>query len=236
MAKCSSYIVLDFETGGLDATIAAITECAAIGFAGDSFIETGRVNRLVTPYDKDYNPKALEVTGITLSLLEDEGVDIKQVATEFVELMKNTYLYPKVKNAKSILIAHNALFDISFLRQLLGFVGSPDELMSKYLDGAVDPHTKHFLPRYIDSMNLGKQAFGQDAEKLKDWKLGTIIENAGVELIDAHRAMNDVEATKDVFVELTNRMRNNSSQGSSVSTGKSRYRDHFKFGPIKINE
>ena len=228
MAKINSYIIFDFETGGLDSNIAAITECAAIAITGDNFKELGRVNRLVTPYDKEYDPKALAHTGITIPLLEEDGVVLKQVAEEFKTLIETAQVN-KEKNIKTILVGHNVLFDIGFLNHLFQdglkmTVDQCNKFLEKHCDGAIDCYG-HFQPRYIDTMTCSKQMWAM--EEMKDWQLGTCISKAGIEFADAHRAMNDVEATKEMFIDFCLAMR--SGKGGEAVTKKSRFRDYFRF-------
>lgn len=233
MANVSSFIVLDVETGGLNPVQNALTEIAAISFAGDTYTEIGRVDILISPYDKEYNPAALNVTGITLPLLEKEGVPVKEAARQLLHLFEKSCL-TKAKNAKSIIVGHNVLFDIGFIRQLLNYIGDAEALMSKYLDGSTCTFSKLFQPRYIDTMNLGKQAFGHEAmDKIKDWKLSTLFNHMGLEAIDSHRAMNDVEVTKKMFIDLSERMRMQSVSVENNNSSQSRLRDFFRFGPVK---
>lgn len=219
--KVSSYIVFDFETGGLDCNTNAITELAGIAIEGDGLKEIGRMNRLVSPYYKVYDKKALELTGISMDLLKNEGVELKVVAEEFLQLMEKSVLHNK-QNCKTILVGHNVLFDISFLHELLSTIGDSSKLMEKYLDGQKDKWG-HYQPRYIDTMNLSKQKWG--CVEMKDWKLETCLNKGGVELIDGHRSINDVMGTKELFVEMCLRLR---SSGGGEEVSKIRTRDYFR--------
>jgi DNA polymerase III alpha subunit (gram-positive type) len=64
-----------------------------------------------------------------------------------------------------------------------------------------------------------------------DYKLGTCCQKAGVELVNAHRAMADVEATADLFRYLVNCLRSNTQSVSEVVDQKveeNRFRSTFE--------
>jgi DNA polymerase III alpha subunit (gram-positive type) len=61
-------------------------------------------------------------------------------------------------------------------------------------------------------------------------KLGTACETAGVPLIDAHRAMNDVEANTELVRFFLRLLRGDGRSGEAVmATVKERARATFKF-------
>jgi DNA polymerase-3 subunit alpha (Gram-positive type) len=225
-AKMCSFLIFDFETGGLDSNINAITELAAIAISGDTLQEIGRVHELVSPYEKQYDDKALQVTGISIDLLEAEGIPLVEVAKKTEELLKKAYVHTRVKSAKTILVGHNVLFDIGFLHQLLSSLGNSSKIMEKYLDGSYDAWG-HYQPRYIDTMTIAKEIWGGE-DQMKDWKLGTVLEKGNVDLIDAHRAMNDVLGTKEFLIDSINRRRNIAGDGVGTKSS-TRFRDHFRF-------
>ena len=77
----------------------------------------------------------------------------------------------------SVLVAHNADFDTGFLRyncQQLGY---------------------KFENTYLDTLALAKNLF----PNYKKYKLGVIAENLGIEVLVAHRALDDVDTTVKVF-------------------------------------
>ena len=86
---------------------------------------------------------------------------------------------PKVMEffGDSVLVAHNADFDTGFLRyncQQLGY---------------------KFENTYLDTLALAKNLF----PNYKKYKLGVIAENLGIEVLVAHRALDDVDTTVKVF-------------------------------------
>ena len=88
-------------------------------------------------------------------------------------------ILPKVMEffGDSVLVAHNADFDTGFLRyncQQLGY---------------------KFENTYLDTLALAKNLF----PNYKKYKLGVIAENLGIEVLVAHRALDDVDTTVKVF-------------------------------------
>ena len=77
----------------------------------------------------------------------------------------------------SVLVAHNADFDIGFLKYNAKFLGLSLE------------------NTYIDTLRLAKALFPD----YKKYKLGIIAENLGIEVLVAHRALDDVDTTVKVF-------------------------------------
>lgn len=88
-------------------------------------------------------------------------------------------VFPKILEfvGDSIIVAHNASFDVGFLKhnaKLLGY---------------------EFNNTYIDTLPLAKDLFPD----LKKYKLGKIADSLGIEVDVAHRALADVDTTVKVF-------------------------------------
>ena len=96
-----TFVVLDFETTGLDLQVDEIVEIGAVK------IKEGRIvdeyHTLIKP-SKALSGKSSEITGITQEMLEGER-SIEEILPEFLEFLED-----------SILVAHNANFDYRFLR------------------------------------------------------------------------------------------------------------------------
>lgn len=94
------YIVLDTETTGLDPLSDEMIEFAGIKFHQDQ--EIGRLQILIKPKRK-LDPFITHLTGISSADLADAPV-----ASEALPIVQNFL-------GSSLLVAHNAIFDISFL-------------------------------------------------------------------------------------------------------------------------
>ena len=103
-------IVLDTETTGLDARNGdRIIEIACIELM--NHLPTGRVWQSYINPEREVSVAALDVHGITDSFLKDKPV-FAEIVSEFVEFIGD-----------SVLVAHNAEFDIGFLNAELGRLG-----------------------------------------------------------------------------------------------------------------
>jgi len=199
------YICLDLETGGFTEKENPITEIAFIVYDGKTFEEKFRFETLVKPYDDlILTEGALKATGITREMLKD-GID----ANELVEILKDvfkTFTYGSKRFAyKPILVGHNiAKFDYKFLKYL--FERNGDDI-DKYIEDYKEDTL--FLAR---SKWLGKT---------KKFNLGAACKLAGIELIDAHRAMNDVEANKKLHEFLVKTLRSEKNINTQTQQEKS---------------
>jgi DNA polymerase III epsilon subunit-like protein len=218
----NSIICLDFETGGLDAQKQAITQIAFISFEASTFKEINRYESYVSPYGNyQYEDKALEMTGVTYEKIES-GKDIRTVVKEISELFSEANTSGHTK--KPILLGHNIPFDISFLQQIFAFTKTD---LSKYFDGKKDFYG-NFSPNYLDTLYMSKAMWAND-ESMQKFKLENCCSKAGVDLVDAHSALNDVVATKELFMYLINNMRSEASISTSEDIKKTKFRTTFQF-------
>ncbi len=95
-----SLVVFDMETTGIDATLDRITEIAAIRVENQQVIE--KFHSYVKP-DIALSPATIEITGITKKKLENKP-SIDDVLPCFLKFVEG-----------SVLVTHNAKFDVSFL-------------------------------------------------------------------------------------------------------------------------
>ena len=106
--------------------------------------------------------------------------DVTHITDDMVkDAPKIEEILPKVMEffGDSVLVAHNADFDTGFIRyncQQLGY---------------------KFENTYLDTLALAKNLF----PNYKKYKLGVIAENLGIEVLVAHRALDDVDTTVKVF-------------------------------------
>jgi DNA polymerase III epsilon subunit-like protein len=225
MAKAiNSYIFLDTETGGLDCRKHALTQIAAVAVKGDTFEKIDLMSCFIQPYGNyEYDPEALKYTGVSFNDLEN-GVTIHEAVNEFIDLLKKADLNPRNKGSKPILVAYNSAFDKGFITQMFEFTKKMGEL-EKLTYGSKDFYG-HYQPEMLDAIFYTKAAFGNDPD-IPNFKLGTCMEKAGLDLNDAHVALNDTIAMKDMIVKFINAIRSGGNNESIATAG--RYRDHFQF-------
>lgn len=158
----TTYCVLDLETTGFSAVTEKITEVGIMKVQNGEVID--EFSCFVNP-EKHIPQRVTEVTNITDDMVKDAET-IEQVFPKILDFIKD-----------SVLVAHNAPFDMGFLKQnakLLGY---------------------EFDYTYIDTLSLAKDLFPD----YKKYKLGKIAENLGIKVEVAHRALDDVDTTVKVF-------------------------------------
>lgn len=239
-------IGLDFETGGLDPVRCACTQIALEAIRLDTLEVFDRYAAYIAQYCKqelgaarrkvlrskhelaqptermDYEPRALEYSGITMERLEAQGVDLKEVAGAVLRFAERATL-SKDTQCKPVLIGQNITFDIGFLTQLMSYAGLTKEY-EKTFAGKTDFYG-NFQPLYLDTILLARLALAADTG-VTSYKLELVAERLGIELDDAHDAGADVAATLEIVRVCAARMRN--SEGAVTETApKEKTRNHF---------
>ena len=237
-------IGLDFETGGLDPVRCACTQIALEAIRLDTLEVFDRYAAYIAQYCKqelgaarrkvlrskhelaqptermDYEPRALEYSGITMERLEAQGVDLKEVAGAVLRFAERATL-SKGTQCKPVLIGQNITFDIGFLTQLMSYAGLTKEYEKKFA-GKTDFYG-NFQP--LDTILLARLALAADTG-VTSYKLELVAERLGIELDDAHDAGADVAATLEIVRVCAARMRN--SEGAVTETApKEKTRNHF---------
>ena len=168
----NNYVVFDIETTGLSSRNDKITEIGAVKIIDGIIVD--RFSHLINP-EKEIPQVVVELTGISNSLVENEPT-IEEVIPKFYEFSKD-----------SVLVAHNAKFDISFIRR-------------EYKNNNLE-----FNHPILDTLVLARATMTH----MKRFNLGTLCKNLGVSLVGAHRAVNDAEATAEVFIKLIEKIKRN---------------------------
>ena len=158
----TTYCVLDLETTGLSFRTEKITEIGIMKMQNGEVID--EFSCFVNP-EKPIPPKVVEVTNITDDMVRNaETID---------------KVFPKMLDfiGDSVLVAHNADFDIGFLKYNAKQLGYQLE------------------NTYMDTLRLAKDLFPD----FKKYKLGIIAEKLGIKVEVAHRALDDVDTTVKVL-------------------------------------
>ena len=166
----ATYCVLDIETTGLSKMTEKITEFGIMKVKNGNVIDSFEC--FVNP-EKEIPPKVVEVTNITNDMVKDaETID---------------KVLPKVLDfiGDSIVVAHNANFDVGFIKYNAEKLGL------------------RFENTYIDTLALAKALFPD----FKKYKLGIIAENLNIKVDVAHRALADVDTLVKVFNIMINKLR-----------------------------
>ena len=218
--RVGNFLICDFETGGFKAKKNLALEFAGIWVESTDFKEIARYESLILPYSDDLtiDPKALEANGIKLEDIAELGLDVIEVVKKIIEFTELSNK-GKMRGKKTILIGQNIPFDIQFLQQI--FKHCKQDL-SKYFEGA-DDFYGNFQPYYMDTSHLGRLKYATDELKTA-FSLGNLCSYEQVDIIEAHRAMNDVEATKELFIKYALQLREGTGSGEAYS-----FRKNFKF-------
>ena len=158
----TTYCVLDLETTGFSAVTEKITEIGVMKVKDGEVID--EFSCFVNP-EKHIPQRVTEVTNITDEMVKDAET-IDKVFPKLLEFLGD-----------SVIVAHNAGFDVGFLKQNAKALGY------------------EFDYTYLDTLSLAKDLFPD----YKKYKLGKIAENLGIKVEVAHRALDDVDTTVKVF-------------------------------------
>jgi DNA polymerase III alpha subunit (gram-positive type) len=202
----ANYIVYDTETGGLDNEKNPITQFACVVLDYKTLKEIDRWETFIKPYnDLIIEKEALEHTMVSMSDINN-GISLKKFIKTASLFMDEHRGKTKIKEAGRLVpVGHNITFDNNMLDYAFNLEG-------KSLYDFVQPN-------FIDTMTLAKLTWGLSGnEKIR---LSDCCERAKIRLTDAHGAMNDVEATADLFRFYMKRLRNNKSVGGEdTDSGK----------------
>ena len=166
----TTYCVLDLETTGFSFRTEKITEIGIMKVKNGEVID--EFECFVNP-EKPIPQRVVEVTHITDDMVKDaETID---------------KVLPKVLDfiGDSVIVAHNADFDVGFLKYNAKQLGLSLE------------------NTYLDTLRLAKELFPD----YKKYKLGVIAENLGIEVLVAHRALDDVDTTVKVFKVMIEKLK-----------------------------
>ena len=147
-----AVVIFDTETTGLDASKNQIIEIAAIRVEADENglprIADNMDDFIRLPEGEQLDPKIVELTHITDAILQEEGKTEAEAAARFHQLIAappGASRWDQRHPSKILLAAHNAQFDLLFVRQLLrghrlGVKLAFLDTLTVYKDRAPYPH------------------------------------------------------------------------------------------------
>jgi DNA polymerase III subunit epsilon len=172
----TTFVVLDLETSGASPkTGSAITEIGAVKVRGGHVL--GTFKTFVNP-GTSLPPFITELTGITDEMLVD-APRIESVLPTLLEFLGS--------DKSTVFVAHNAPFDLSFLKA------------SAALHGYKWPNF-----RVIDTVKAARFVLTKD--DVTNYQLGTLAIYFRTEIAPNHRALDDALATVDVLHGIIERM------------------------------
>ncbi|GAA4230120.1 DEDD exonuclease domain-containing protein [Actinomadura meridiana] len=167
-----AFVVVDLETTGGSAADSAITEIGAVKVRGGE--ELGELGTLVDP-GGPVPPFITALTGITTSMVT-AAPKIDSVLPAFLEFARGC-----------VLVAHNASFDIGFLKAACAAGG-------------------YAWPAFpvVDTVDLARRVLSKD--EVPNCKLGTLARFFRTTNEPTHRALADARATVEVLHGLIERL------------------------------
>jgi DNA polymerase III epsilon subunit family exonuclease len=172
----TTFVVVDLETTGASPKKgAAITEIGAVKVKGGEII--GEFKSFVNPL----SPIPEYITAMT-------GIsDLMLAHAPIIDEIFPTFLEFAGSHNKAVLVAHNAPFDLSFLKSA-----------AKDLD--------YEWPKYktLDTVTIARQLLTK--EDVRDCKLGTLAQFFGTKTEPNHRALDDAKATTEILHGLFERL------------------------------
>lgn len=216
MAKSNLQYVIccDFETSGLPSSDKRpFYDVLAVEFAAVvidlSIMKILSSQRwLIAPYVDNFvwEEGAEKTHGYTLDYLRQAGKPVKEVYKD-VRSLFNGY---KNKYIGVHLAGHNfAGFDMPFLRGMFEFCGDD---VDKYVKYVYDTQFMAYLK----------------AAEQENYKLGTCCRLEGVELVNAHHALDDTIGNAKLFLKYVEALRGIGAKGAKREFKESRFRETFE--------
>lgn len=164
------FVVFDIETTGFSAIKDRIIEIGAVK------VEDGRITDRYSTFVNPGRPIPYEITrltGIDDSMVMD-APDITVVLPAFLEFCKD-----------SVLVAHNAGFDVGFIQQNCRYQDRPCDFT------------------YVDTVALARVLL----PALSKYRLNVVAKALGISLENHHRAVDDAGATAEIFEKFVEMLR-----------------------------
>lgn len=213
-SKAIRQVVLDTETTGMnkDGDVCLghrIIEIGCVEVINRRL--TGRHYHVYIKPDREVDPEAVTVHGITDQFLQDKPV-FSEIADEFIEFIKGAEL-----------VIHNAPFDVAFMDQELRFLNQKTETIAE-------------MSTVTDTLVMAKTLFPG-----KRNNLDALCDRYGIDNKHRvlHGALLDAEILADVYLLMTGGQAklNLSSTESSVSkTGRQPRQSHSPLTVIRATE
>ena len=165
----STFICFDLETTGFSAKKDRITEIGAVKI--ENGVITDTFSTFVNP-ERPIPAKITELTGITDSMVEDAPADVDAVS-DFLDFCGD-----------AVLVAHNAPFDTSFIREVCSKMGREYNWTS------------------IDTVAICRSIL----KDIKNCKLDTVAKFLRLPDFNHHRACDDANILAHIFLQLMQRL------------------------------
>ncbi len=159
------FVVFDLETTGFSPINSKIIEIGAVKICDGRIID--RFSTFVNP-EIPIPLRIEKLTGINDKMVAD-SLSIKEVLPQFLDFCKD-----------AALVAHNASFDYSFIKNKSEKLGI------------------NFSATLVDTVSLSRYLL----PRLSRFRLDTVAKHLDIKLKNHHRAVDDAEATAEIFIKL----------------------------------
>ncbi len=177
----------DVETGGLDPHEHGLLQIALI-IEVDGLIKE-QDSWFVRPYPQDkIDRDALQINGIEQEAIETFR-EPRALLRDVILPMLTRHIDRFDRSDKFTPAGYNVRFDIDFLRQW-------------FFKGGEKYYGSYFNYRFIDPLPLLYWLCLERRIVLPDYKLTTVCNHLGIDIVDAHDAMADIRATREVIKHL----------------------------------
>lgn len=182
-------LYFDVETTGLNPRVNDIVQLAGIIEIDGEIKE--RFNYRIQPFSfENISQEALDITGNTIEGLKNHTKPFV-IYKELINMFSR-YVDKFNKADKFVPVGYNVNFDIGFLREW--FIKNGDLYYGSWINYKyVDPLAVFYMLESIGKVNY------------PDYKLSTVCEHLGFS-IDAHDALSDISATRDVYKYLVKQL------------------------------
>ncbi|MBO4395492.1 MAG: PolC-type DNA polymerase III [Eubacterium sp.] len=160
-----SFVVFDLETTGFSPTRCKIIEIGAVKVVDGEIVD--RFSTFVDPH-MPIPPRIRELTKIEDNMVQG-APDIREILPDFMRFCEG-----------SVLVAHNASFDHSFIRAKAAEMGAETDYT------------------VVDTVGIARVLFPDMAKATLD----AVAKKMKISLENHHRAVEDAEATAQIFVKM----------------------------------
>lgn len=161
----TAYVIFDVETTGFNPRVEDLLEIGAVKFRHGQIV--AEFHRMIRP-GKEISAEIQKLTGITPEMVQD-APQPAEVLEEFRQFIDG-----------SVLVAHNAQFDIGFIKAKF----------QVYLNTL-------FLPVYLDTLTLARSVWPE----FKSFRLNALAKELNIGLANHHRAVDDARCAAEIMVK-----------------------------------
>jgi DNA polymerase III epsilon subunit-like protein len=186
-------LLIDTETGGLDATRHPILSLAALVLDCEGQVIDQMYTLIFDPRTMDAEESALKINGLSVEKIVAEGLYPAQAISRLVEMLRRHDMV-----CENTLVGHNVAFDAGFLKRLWDVAGATQESFDiLFSHRKICTQSAALLLEQAGIINPG----GSSLDALTKY-FGISLDRAS-----GHNALHDARATAELFECLLVRLR-----------------------------